>query len=147
MTPAFDPTEYVAPLAITMVYMAIYYGFQIHILVVKNRLSREYKARGEKFDRYFGQDRELLAADRYQLNTLEHMSPFLWLMWLSALFVGPGQAAAAGGVYVVARALYPLMMGKRLGRGVRWKILFSTFTGYGVLVYFCGRLIWALLGG
>mmetsp|Transcript_30624 Transcript_30624/g.74624 ORF Transcript_30624/g.74624 Transcript_30624/m.74624 type:complete len:163 (+) Transcript_30624:203-691(+) len=37
--------------------------------------------------RYFGQDRRMLRADRIHLNTLEHMVPFLGMMWLHAVYV------------------------------------------------------------
>ncbi|MFT6233578.1 MAG: hypothetical protein ACJAZO_004099, partial [Myxococcota bacterium] len=53
--------------------------FQIRGLRTKSRLVAGYQSRGEKFDRYFGQDREMLASDRTQLNMLEHMPVFLAL--------------------------------------------------------------------
>lgn len=133
------------PILVTIAYVALYYAFQIHQLRVKTRLSREHEARGEKFDRYFGQDREMLAADRIQLNTLEHMPPFLVLLWLNAVFVGPLSATVAGGLYVAARAGYPLVLGRRLGRGIRAQVLLSTGVGYGVLIWFSGALIFTLV--
>lgn len=145
MPPALDIQTYAGPVTVTLAYIALYYAFQIHILRVKNRLKAEYKDRGEKFDRYFGQDRHMLAADRSQLNMLEHMPGFLVLLWLNALFVGPFGATVAGGIYVAARSTYPLWMGARLGRGVQGKILLSTLPGYLVLVYFLGSLIVAML--
>jgi hypothetical protein len=138
-----DLTHHAGPVAVTLAYLALYYAFQINILFVKGRLTREYAARGEKFDRYFGQDRELLAADRVQLNMLEHMGPFLALLWLDAVFVGPWNATVAGAAYVAARGAYPLLMGRRLGRSVSAPILFSTVTGYAVLVWFFGAVLLA----
>ena len=128
-------------LGVTIAYVLLYYAFQIYGLRVKTRLIQEYQSRGEKFDRYFGQDRQMLAADRVQLNMLEHMPPFLVLLWLEAIFVSPSTAAVAGGIYVIARAAYPFLMGGRLGRGIRASIILSTGTGYAVLTYFLVDLI------
>lgn len=139
-----DIAQQTGPLAVTLAYITLYYAFQIHQLRVKNRLAAEYEARGEKFDRYFGQDREMLAADRIQLNTLEHMPPFLVLLWLNAVFVSPTSATVAGALYVAARLFYPLMMGSRLGRGIRAQVLLSTGIGYGVLIWYSGALIYAM---
>lgn len=141
MSPALDIVTHGGPIAITVAYVGLYYALQINVLRVKNRLSREYAERGEKFDRYFGQDRFMLAADRSQLNMLEHMGPFLVLLWLVSLFVGPGWATGGGAVYLLARAAYPFAMGGRLGRGVRGSIALSTAPGYAVLVYFIVVLV------
>lgn len=141
-----DAQAFAGPIVVTLAYIGLYYGFQIHVARTKTSLAARYKADGEKFDRYFGQDRHMLAADRIQLNTLEHMGPFLALLWLNAVFVGPGGATVAGGVYVAARAVYPVLIGTRLGRGIKAKVLAATVPGYLVLVYFCGQLIRALLG-
>lgn len=111
---------------------------------VKSRLIKEYSDRGEKFDRYFGQDREMLAVDRIQLNTLEHMPPFLALLWLNALFIGPRGATIGGALYVVSRLLYAILIGGRLGRSIRAKVLVATGTGYAILVYFIGALLYGL---
>ena len=110
-------------------------------LRVRRRLRRAYRARGETFDRYFGMDREMLAADRYVGNTLEHMPAFLLLLWLNAMFVDPRSATIAGAVYLGSRILYPFMMGRQLGKGVRSRILFATVAGYLALAYFVGRLV------
>ena len=115
-------------------------------LRVKTRLRREYRARGEAFDRYFNTDRQMLAADRYVGNMLEHMPPFLALLWLNAIFVGPGGASLVGGAYVLARLLYPFLMGARLGRGVPSRIVFATAIGYATLAYFAVRLVVVALG-
>lgn len=140
-----DLSAQTGPVIVTLLYIFVYYGTQINILRVKTALEREAKARGEKFDRYFGQDRTLLAADRMQLNMLEHMPPFLALLWLNAVFVGPMGATVAGGIYVASRASYPLLMGGRLGRGIPARILVATVPGYGVLLYLAGALVVALV--
>ncbi len=139
-----DPQPYTGPLVITAVYVVLYYAFQIRIARTKERLRRQYAGRGEKFDRYFGQDREMLAADRTQLNMLEHMPPFLALMWLHAAFVSPTSATIAGAIYLAARIAHPLLMGGRLGRGVRLSILAATVPGYLVLAYLMASLLWVI---
>jgi hypothetical protein len=132
---------YAGPLLVTVAYVVWYYLMITNQLRVRTRLKRAYRARGEKFDRYFGEDREMLAADRYVGNTLEHMPTFLLLLWLNAVFVDPLSAATAGAVYLGSRILYPFMMGQRLGAGIPSRILFATVAGYGVVAYFVVRLV------
>lgn len=107
-----SPRPYVGPLLVTAGYVVLYYLLFANVLRVRLRLKREYRARGEQFDRYFHTDRQMLAADRYAGNMLEHMPPFLALLW----------------------------MGERLGRGVPNRILFATVVGYAVIAYFVVRL-------
>ncbi len=133
------------PLLVTLAYVAIYYLLMLHLMVIKTRLFREYAARGDKLDRYFSQDRTLLAADRKVLNMLEHMPAFTLLLWLHAALVDPTSATVAGAIYVAARAAYPFLLGSALGRGVPVRVLAATFTGYGVLLYLAGGLVWALV--
>lgn len=144
MTPLSLPAQ-AGPLAVTLAYIALYYAFQVNLVRVKARLTKAYEARGEKFDRYFSQDREMLAADRYQLNMLEHMPPFLVLLWANAVFVDPTFAAVGGALYTLARAAYPLAMGGRVGRAPRAVILLATVPGYLVMGTFLGALGWALV--
>jgi hypothetical protein len=132
------------PLIVTLVYLAVYWAFMVQQARVKFALDRAYRARGEKFDRYFGQDREMLAADRVVLNMHEHMTPFLALLWLHAVLVGPSGATIAGGVYVASRVAYPFLMGGRLGRGIPARIMAATLTGYAVLAYLTVALGYAL---
>ena len=136
-----SPRPFLGPLLVTMAYVVLYYLLVANQLRVKRRLKRDYQARGEKFDRYFNTDREMLAADRYVGNMLEHMPPFLALLWLNAMFVGPGSATVAGAAYVASRVLYPFLMGRRLGRGIPARILFATLVGYAVLTYLVVRLV------
>ena len=136
-----SPRPYVGPLLVTVAYVIVYYLLVSNQLRVKQRLKREFQARGEKFDRYFNTDREMLAADRYVGNMLEHMPPFLALLWLNAIFVGPRGATLGGAIYVGCRVAYPFLMGGRLGRGVPTRILLATVVGYTVLAYFVVRLV------
>jgi hypothetical protein len=139
-------SEQRGPICVTIAYLTIYYAVLLYNLRVKKTLGRQYQARGERFDRYFGQDRVMLAADRYVLNTLEHMPPFLCLLWLHAIFAGPLGATVAGSVYVVTRAAYPFLMGRRLER-LPSRVLLATFTGYGVLTYLAAAVCWAAARG
>lgn len=133
------------PVVVTLVYLVVYYVSQLHVARTKLRLAREARERGESFDRYFGHNREMLAADRIQLNTLEHMGPFLALLWMHALFIGPLGATIGGALYVASRILYPLLVGQRLGRGIPNRIVLATGVGYLVLVYFAGALLVSLV--
>jgi hypothetical protein len=137
---------FVGPLLVTVAYVVVYYLMIVNQVWVRGRLRRDYRARGESFDRYFGGDREMLAADRYVGNMLEHMPAFLLLLWLNAVFVGPRVASLAGAFYVATRVVYPLLMGRRLGRGVPTRIMLATVAGYAVLAYFSARLLIAALG-
>jgi hypothetical protein len=139
-----DAHVFAGPLLVTVAYVAVYYAMQVNQLVVKTRLRREYKARGERFDRYFNTDRTMLAADRYAGNMLDHMPPFLALLWLNAVFVSPQRATAAGAAYVACRVAYPWLMGRELGRSVPSRILFATVVGYAVIAFFCVSLVVAV---
>jgi hypothetical protein len=132
---------YAGPLLVTVAYVVVYYVMITNQLRVKTRLRRAYRARGETFDRYFGMDREMLAADRYVGNMLEHMPAFLLLLWLNATFVDARSATIAGAAYVGSRILYPFMLGRQLGKGVPSRILFATVIGYLVIAYFVLRLV------
>ena len=132
---------FVGPAWVTLAYFGVYYAFITHGLTVKLRLTREHEARGEKFDRYFSQDRSLLAADRTQLNMLEHMPVFLALLWLHATLVSSAEATVLGALYVVTRVLYPFLLAGRLGRNIPFRLLFSTFAGYGVLLVLVVRIV------
>ena len=143
--PLISARALAGPRRVPVAYVVVYYLMITNQLRVRTRLRREYRARGESFDRYFGGDREMLAADRYVGNMLEHMPPFLILLWLNALFVGARGATVAGGAYVLSRLVYPLLMGPRLGKGVPTRMLFATVVGYLVLAYFVARLVVAVI--
>jgi hypothetical protein len=136
--------RYAGPLLVTVSYCAVYYALHGYGLRTKKRLGREYSARGERFDRYFGQDRTMLAADRYVLNMLEHMPPFLILLWLHAVFVSPSGATLAGSAYLLTRIAYPFLMGPRLERFPA-RVLLATLSGYAVQLYLGVTLVWAAL--
>jgi len=137
--------NFTGTIMVTAAYVLVYYLIQSYSLHLKIRLAREYKARGERFDRYFGQDREMLAADRYQLNMLEHMPPFMVLLWLHAAVVGDATATVAGSIYVATRIAYPFVVGRRLGGGIKSRVFYVTFFGYGVILYLLGSTLRQIL--
>ena len=143
--PAMDASVYAGPIVVTVLYVLVYYGAILNVARVKGRLPKEYAERGERFDRYYTQDRTMLAADRVQLNMLEQMPPFLVLHWLNAVFVGVGWATVTGAVYLVSRVLYPVMVGSRMGRGVRISILAATGPGYLVILAYGFALLGVVL--
>lgn len=143
--PVMAAKTFAGPLLVTVAYVVVYYLMICYQVAVKTRLRRAYRARGESFDRYFAGDREMLAADRIVGNMLEHMPAFLVLLWLNAIFVGPSGATLAGAAYVVSRLIYPLILGRRLGKGIPTRIMFATVIGYIVLAYLAVRLVVAVL--
>jgi uncharacterized membrane protein YecN with MAPEG domain len=140
-----DPKTLVGPVGVTLAYFGVYYGFMIRILVTKIQLQKEYGKRGEKFDRYFGQDRVMLAADRTQLNMLEHMPVFLVLFWLTAFLVSSNEATWLGGIYTASRALYPVLLHRSLGREIPTRLMVITCTGYVVLLIMAARIAMTIL--
>ncbi len=128
------------PVLITVAYFAVYYALHLRVLRTKRRLRREYRARGEDFDRYLSRDRGMLAADRCVLNMLEHMPPFVCLLWLHVVFVSPLGATVAGSAYLATRVVYPFLLGSSLGTRLPWRLLVATYAGYGVLLYLAAAL-------
>ena len=107
-----DSTALHAPTIWVMwICIGLYYAFLAHGLVVKRRVAQQCRDTGQRYDRYRSRHPELLAADRLQLNTLEHMPPFLVLLWGQSLIVYPGTAAILGAIYVGIRATYPFFLG------------------------------------
>ena len=128
------------PVLVTVVYFAVYYALHLHVVRTKRRLRSEYRALGEEFDRYFSRDRRMLTADRCVLNMLEHMPPFVCLLWLHVVFVGPLGATVAGSAYVATRAAYPFLLGPSVGTQLPSRLLVATYGGYGVLLYLAAAL-------
>jgi hypothetical protein len=128
------------PVLVTVAYFVVYFALHMRVLRTKWRLRREYRARGEEFDRYHSKDRVMLTADRCVLNTLEHMPPFVCLLWLHAVFVGSLGATIAGSVYVVTRVAYPFLLGPSVGTRLPNRLLLSTYTGYCTQFYLAAAL-------
>ncbi len=134
-----DPALIVGPAWVTLAYVLLYYLFICNVLRVKISCVRAARAKGQRFDRYFGQDRHMLAADRIQLNMLEHMPIFLVLLWLLAFVGSATEATVLGAIYTGLRVIYPIAMGTKLAR-FPTRILPITFGGYAILLVFCVRI-------
>ena len=129
------------PAWVTLAYLGIYGAFMVNLARVKIGLHRKYHAKGQRFDRYFGQDREMLVADRIQLNMLEFMPVFLTLLWLHALVVSSIEATILGATYTLTRAIYPLLLSKKMGKDIPPRLLIATFSGYFVLTTMAVRIM------
>lgn len=139
-----EAQSYPGPIAVTFAYFLLwYYLLLIRQRGTKYRLQREYLARGKEFDRYFGQDEEMLAADRAVINTQEQMVPFLTAMWLHAIFVSSPLATWLGVIYVVLRSFYPLLLGRKLSKIQSKRVYLVTLPCYSIVFYLMGTTVWS----
>ncbi len=116
-----------------------YFAYWYYLLLgkqrgTKYRLKRQYEEAGKPFDRYFGQDREMLAADRVVGNNLEQMGPFLSSLWLCAIFASADIAGWLGTAYVALRIGYPMLMGPELDHVQSKRVAFVTIPCYGIIL-------------
>ncbi|MEL0084002.1 MAG: MAPEG family protein [Gammaproteobacteria bacterium] len=140
-------TELQGPVLVTVGYFLLWYYLLIAVQRrTKYGLQARYQAMGKEFDRYFGQDEEMLAADRVVANTLEQMGPFLGALWLFAVFVSPTQATFFGAAYVALRFCYPLLLGKKLSKMQPKTVYWCTFPCYLIIFTLLGRVVWTMLG-
>ena len=134
------------PVLVTVAYLFLWYGLLVGLQRrTKYRLQAEYLAEGKEFDRYFGQDEQMLAADRAVGNTHEQMVPFLVTLWLTALFVSTTFATLAGSLYVLLRAGYPLLLGKRISRMQPKRVYLVTVPCYLIILSMLVSLLWQAL--
>lgn len=146
MQPILNVGPYAGPLLITVAYVVFWYYLLIGVQrKTKYRLHREYAAEGKVFDRYFGQDPQMLAADRAVLNTQEQMVPFLAALWMCALFVSPWIATVLGAAYIALRCGYPRLLGARLSNMQPKRVYFVTLPCYGIIFFMLGATAWAVL--
>lgn len=141
-----DPTEFRGPLLVTVAYFGMWYTFLLGLQRgTKYRLRDRYRDEGKSFDRYFGQDPEMLAVDRVVTNTLEQMGPFLAGLWLFALFVSPTWATWLGATYVALRSAYPALIGKQVSKLQPKRVAFVTIPCYLIVFGMLGCVIAAAL--
>ena len=141
-----DLAQYQGPVLVTALYFGLWYALLFGLQSrTKYRLKAEYAARGEVFDRYFGQDRQMLAVDRAVANTQEQMVPFLTAMWLHAVVVSPVHAAWLGVAYIALRTIYPLLLGRQVGGTQSKRVAMVTFPAYGIVFYLVGRAVYEAL--
>ncbi|CAM9312744.1 unnamed protein product [Ectocarpus sp. 4 AP-2014] len=137
---------------VTAAFVLVFYACIIGQTSAKWKVAASYKARGERFERYYNvKDKAMLAWDRIVGNLLEQAMPFLTLFWLNIGLAALGATshtgvAVAGWIYVVFRALFPVMwLSGGGGRaGPRSKILFVTPVMYLVIIYLVGNMLWAV---
>ncbi len=146
MSHAIDLTQYRGPILVTALYFCLWYGLLLGLQRGrKYKLRAEYASKGLVFDRYFGQDGRMLAADRAVINTQEQMVPFLASMWLHAVFVSPDQAAVLGVVYTTLRAVYPALLGASLSNTQSKRVFLATGPSYAIVFYLLGRTVFEAL--
>lgn len=146
MRPEVDVVVFRGPILVTACYFGLWYYLLLSLQRgTKYALLAEYAARGEVFDRYFGQDGRMLAADRAVANTHEQMVPFLASMWLHAVFVSAAHATILGALYVALRAVYPKLLGRSLSKTQSKRVFFVTGPCYGIVFYLFGRTVHAAL--
>lgn len=135
-----DLTQFQGPLAVTVAYFLLWYSFLFGLQTrTKYRLKARYEKDGKVFDRYFGQDPEMLAVDRAVANTHEQMGPFLVSLWLFSIFASPTYATWLGAAYVLLRGVYPLLLGPSVSKVQSKRVALITFPSYAI--------VWTLLGG
>jgi hypothetical protein len=143
-----NASTYTGPILVTVAYFGLWYALLLGLQRgTKYALQREYAARGEVFDRYFGQDGRMLAADRAVINTHEQMGPFLTSLWLHAVFVSPLSATILGGVYVALRTAYPLLLGRNLSKTQSKRVFAVTGPAYLIVFYLMGSAAVAAFRG
>lgn len=135
--------EFAGPILVTVAYFIFWY----YLLLIKQRgtkyrLQAEYRAKGKEFDRYFGNDPQMLAADRAVVNTQEQMMPFLFGLWLHAVFVSTSVATVLGVVYVLLRAGYPILLGSEVNRIQSKRVYMVTLPCYAIVFYLLGSTAW-----
>ncbi len=134
-----DPAALRGPLVVTALYFVLWYGLLFGLQVrTKYRLKARYEKEGKVFDRYFGQDPEMLAVDRAVANTHEQMGPFLASLWLFAVFASPTWATGLGAAYVVLRAIYPFLLGGRISGMQSRRVSLVTAPCYAIVVTMLG---------
>ena len=141
-----DVQSYAGPILVTVACFVLWYGL---LLVLqrgtKYRLIAEYAARGAVFDRYFGQDAQMLAADRAVANTHEQMGPFVVSLWLHARFVSPTTATALGAAYVGLRIAYPFLLGRSLTKTNPKRVFLVTGPCYAIIAWLLGGVAYAAI--
>lgn len=141
-----DLSTLTGPVLVTVGYVLFWY-YLLFIVQrgAKYRLRDRYAAEGKTFDRYFGQDEEMLAADRSVANTHEQMVPFLLALWLCAVFGSPVFATWAGAAYVALRIFYPILLGRRLSKIQSKRVYVVTLPSYALVLGMLGVAVRGVL--
>jgi hypothetical protein len=141
-----DPARFHGPLAVTVVYFVLWYSFLFGLQTrTKYRLKARYEKEGKVFDRFFGQDPEMLAVDRVVSNTHEQMGPFLVSLWLFSIFASPTYATLLGAVYVLLRGAYPFLLGKTISKIQSRRVAYVTVPCYAIVFTMLGGAAWSAI--
>jgi len=139
-------TPFAGPVAVSVAYMLLWYVLLLgHQRGTKYRRKAALAREGQVFDRYFGRDGEMLAADRAVMNTLEQMGPFLLGLWMCAAFYSASFATGLGAVYVVLRAVYPFLLGRSLSNINPKRVALVTIPCYAIVFTLLGTAAGAAL--
>jgi hypothetical protein len=141
-----DLSALTGPVLVTVGYVLFWY-YLLFIVQrgTKYRLQARYAKEGKTFDRYFGQDEEMLAADRAVGNTHEQMGPFLLSLWLCAIFGSAIVATWAGAGYIGLRIVYPTLLGSRLSKIQSKRVYLVTLPSYTLVLGMLGVTVWGVL--
>lgn len=141
-----SPLELKGTVQGTVLYLFLYFGvfipfqsfskiylFRKKIKEAKKNDSKEKVSfRATKY--YNSRDNLALTGDRMVGNFIEQAIIFLPLLWIHALFVDPSQSLLLSCIYVLSRAIYPIMY--MLGSNKKFLlILVSTVPGYAINTY------------
>lgn len=139
-------SQLTGPVVVSVAYMVLWYYLLLGLQRgTKYRRKATYERDGKVFDRYFGRDEEMLAADRAVANTHEQMGPFLISLWLCAVFFSATFATALGAAYVALRAAYPFLLGSRVSKMNPKRVAFVTLPCYGIVFTMLGCALWGVL--
>jgi glutathione S-transferase len=123
---------------VTLLAIAVYFFSSILVSRARIRFGVKLPAisGNPDFERVF----------RAQMNTLEWLPMFLPSLWLFAIYIGDGIAAAIGMVWVVGRILYVLGYARAVAkRGPGFAI--QTLATVALWVGALGAVVWRLVQG
>jgi uncharacterized MAPEG superfamily protein len=145
-----EPLRLFAPvIKVTGAYACLFFIFMCFQSFSKFYIFNEAKKKAKKDDSEKVSLRQIkynstsglgFISDRTFLNMLEQSPLFLMGLWMHAVFVSPESAATAGWLYIVFRAMYPIVF----SMGIPW-LFVSTFTNYFVVWYLIGTTVHAAM--
>jgi hypothetical protein len=112
----------------------------------------KYRLLQQGIDRYRAQHPEQLAADRCFANLHEQSVPFLAMLWLNAFTVDTRRSyrissGLLGCLWVFFRSLYPMMLGKQVGKTQTKRVYVATLPAYFCVWHMAARLLSSHVGG
>jgi len=130
--------DYRWSLIVTGAYVLMYYVFLVIQVVSRGKVQKkneEYPLMlGDVKVNNINEHPDVLRGERTFLNTLEQMPAFLITFWCFTVFVQAYVGALIGLIYVVFRAIYPVLYPPP-------KVLASTIPGYLIILFFMVNII------